>query len=223
MRGTGIAATLFLGTLPLAGCPPQVPARALQREPAFTPLFDGSTLSGWTPRGGKAEYRVEDGCIVGATRPNQPNSFLCTTAEYGDFILELEFKVDPDLNSGVQIRSQSLPEYHNGQVHGYQIEIDPSPRAWTGGIYDEGRRGWLAPLDQDAAARAAFKQGEWNSMRVEAKGDQICAWINGVPTARIRDSMTPRGFIGLQVHGVGADARERTVRWRSIRLRAINP
>lgn len=185
-------------------------------------LFDGKTLTGWVQRGGEAQYRVEDGAIVGATRPNQPNSFLCTTRDYSDFILELEFKVDPDLNSGVQVRSQSLPEYHNGQVHGYQIEIDPSPRAWTGGIYDEGRRGWLAPLDKNPGAQAAFKPGEWNSMRVEARADLIRAWINGIPTAEIHDSMTPRGFIGLQVHGVGSEAAERTVRWRGLRLRKLD-
>jgi len=211
-----------LAALALGGCTPRPPATpgAVVGE-GFAPLFDGRTLAGWVQRGGKAEYRVEDGCIVGASRPNQPNSFLCTEREYEDFILELEFKVDPDLNSGVQIRSQSLSAYHNGQVHGYQVEIDPSPRAWTGGIYDEGRRGWLVPVDKDPYARAAFKPGQWNRMRVEARGDLIRVWINAIQTAELHDSMTLRGFIGLQVHGVGADTRERTVRWRGIRIQPL--
>ncbi len=212
-----IAALLVLG-LALFGCAGHAPPHA---DDGSVPLFDGQSLAGWTQRGGKADYRVEDGAIVGATRPNQPNSFLCTTEEFGDFILTLRFKVDPDLNSGVQIRSQSLPAYHNGQVHGYQVEIDPSARAWTGGIYDEGRRGWLAPLDKEPAARAAFKPGQWNSMRIEARGDLIRAWINDIPTAAIHDSMTPRGFIGLQVHGGGTGA-ERTVRFRDIRLQRLD-
>ena len=77
-------------------------------------LFDGSTLDGWTQRGGKATYEVRDGMIVGTTAPNTPNSFLCTDKMYGDFELSLEFKVHPQLNSGIQIRSNSIPEKNNG-------------------------------------------------------------------------------------------------------------
>ena len=117
-------------------------------------LFDGKTLQGWVQRGGKAHYSVKDGAIVGSTVLNTPNSFLCTEKTYGNFILELDFKVDPELNSGVQIRSESLPDYHNGVVHGYQVEIDPSSRAWTGGIYDESRRGWLKDLEAPASSPA---------------------------------------------------------------------
>ena len=181
----------------------------------WRPLFDGKTLDGWTIRGGKAKYRVEDDAIVGTTIPGRtvgdkqvsgtPNTFLCTDKDYGDFILELEFKVDPGMNSGVQIRSNSYREYNNGRVHGYQVEIDPSDRAWTGGIYDEGRRGWLFNLDGKEDARKAFKQNEWNHFRVEARGDNIKTWVNGIPAADLTDSMTQRGFIALQVHGSKAE------------------
>ena len=75
-----------------------------------------------------------------------PNTFLATTKNYGDFILEFDFKIDDGLNSGVQLRSESKKDYQNGRVHGYQFEIDPSKRAWSGGIYDEARRNWLYPL-----------------------------------------------------------------------------
>src|SRR5687768_8851573 len=127
-----------------------VPAIA---EEKWTSLFDGNTLDGWTQHGGKAKYTVEEGCIVGRSVPNTANSFLCTNKEYGDFILEVEFKVDPKLNSGVQIRSQVFDEAREievegktkkvpaDRVHGYQVEIDPSDRAFSGGIYDEARRG----------------------------------------------------------------------------------
>jgi hypothetical protein len=206
----------------LAGC-------ASSRTPSadlhgvWIDLFDGSTLTGWTVRGGSAWFRVEDGQIIGATAPNSPNTFLCTDATFRDFELALEFKVDPGLNSGVQIRSESRPEYQNGRVHGYQVEIDPSQRAWTGGIYDEGRRGWLADLAGNTPAREAFRQGEWNALRVAAEGDRIRTWINGVPAADLRDGMTGEGFIALQVHGVGARAEPMEVRFRSIRLRPATP
>ncbi|MCB1061953.1 MAG: DUF1080 domain-containing protein [Verrucomicrobiae bacterium] len=189
-----------------------------QEAEKWTSLFDGETLDGWVQRGGEAKYRVEEGTIVGTTVPNTPNSFLCTEKEYGDFILELEFKVNREMNSGIQFRSQSLPDYKNGQVHGYQCEIDPSDRGWTAGIYDEGRRGWLNDLRNNRAARYAFQQMKWNQVRIEAVGDHLRTWINGVPAADLKDDMTPRGFIALQVHGVGDREESMEVSWRNIRI-----
>ncbi|MCB9846632.1 MAG: DUF1080 domain-containing protein [Phycisphaeraceae bacterium] len=189
--------------------------------PGFEPLFDGASLHGWTRRGGEAEYIVQDGAIVGRTRPNQPNTFLCTNRTYRDFVLELEFMIDPELNSGVQIRSESRSEYQDGRVHGYQIEIDPSTRAYTAGIYDEARRGWLVPLDHNERAQDAFRQGQWNRLRIEARGPEIRTWLNGVAAASLRDSLTPEGFIALQVHGVGDRQEPLEVRWKDIRIREI--
>ena len=181
-------------------------------------LFDGESLEGWKQLGGKADYQAEDGCIVGRSRPRTPNSFLCTKRDYSDFILDYEFKVDPRLNSGVQVRSLSHEGYENGRVHGYQIEIDPSPRSWTGGVFEEGRRGWLDNLADNAAARWAFRQGAWNRVRVIAIGPSIRTWLNGIPAADLIDDMNPTGFIGLQVHGVGGRRDELEVRWRGLRL-----
>lgn len=183
-------------------------------------LFDGKSLGGWIQRGGKANYRVEDGCIVGTTVRDTPNSFLCTTRDYANFILELEFKVDPTLNSGVQIRSESRPDFKDGRVHGYQVEIDPSPRAFTGGVYDEARRGWLFDLSKNEAARRAFRQNEWNRFRIEALGDTIRTWVNGVPAADLVDAMTDKGFIALQVHSSRSET-PLEVRWRHIRLHKL--
>ncbi len=203
------------------GCAGKQFESATAKESKWRSLFDGETLEGWVQRGGRAVYTAKDGQIIGTTRPDQPNSFLCTQEDFADFELVLEFKVDPRLNSGVQIRSQSLPDYQDGRVHGYQVEIDPSERAWTGGIYDESRRGWLAPLEGNEAARAAFAQDEWNRMRVLAVGNRIQTWINDVPTADLTDDATSSGFIGLQVHGVGDRATPLEVRWQRLRIREI--
>jgi hypothetical protein len=179
-------------------------------------LFDGRTLNGWVQRGGEAIYTVEDNCIVGKTVLNTPNSFLCTEKDYSNFVLTLDFKVDPGLNSGIQIRSNSKETYRNGRVHGYQVEIDPSERAWTAGIYDEARRGWLYDLKLNQAARNAFKQNEWNHLHIEAIGNHIRTWLNGVPAANLIDSLTSTGFIALQVHN--AKEKGLTVRWKNIRI-----
>lgn len=182
-------------------------------------LFNGKDLAGWTQLNGKASYQVENGEIIGTTVFGEPNSFLATTASYGDFIFELEFKLDDEMNSGIQFRSESKPAYQNGRVHGYQMEIDPSKRAWTGGIYDEARREWLYPMEYNVAAKTAYRKNSWNTCRIECIGNVIRTWINGVPTANLVDDMTPTGFIALQVHAVGKpEEAGKKIRWRNIRI-----
>ncbi|MEI6865306.1 DUF1080 domain-containing protein [Flavicella sp.] len=187
-------------------------------------IFDGKTLTGWSIIGGKATYEVKDDAIIGTSTMNTPNTFLISDKIYGDFILELDYKVDPKLNSGIQIRSNSITNYRNGRVHGYQIEIDPSERAWSGGIYDEARRGWLQTLDNNANAQKAFKQNDWNHYRIEAIGDTLKTWINGVPASYLIDDMTATGFIGLQVHSIGIDKEKNgtQVIWKNIKILTEN-
>jgi hypothetical protein len=209
------------------------PARAAD---GWVNLFNGRDLDGWEQHSGVAKYRVEDGCIVGTTVANTGNSFLCTKRPYGDFILEFEFKVAPDMNSGVQFRSEyytketeaavngKKKKFPADRVFGYQYEIDPSPRAYTAGIYDEARRGWLADLKDNPAAQKAFKQGDWNLARIECRGAHIQTWINGVKAADVKDSLTLKGIIGLQVHGIGDGTRKKPgeeIRWRNLRIKEL--
>jgi hypothetical protein len=181
-------------------------------------LMPTKKLEGWKQLGGEATYKLKDGVIVGTTVGQTPNSFLVTEKTYEDFILEFEVWVDPEINSGVQIRSNSLPEYQNGRVHGYQVELDPSPRAYSGGIYDEGRRFWLYPLSRNPKGSKAFRNGVWNKVRVEAIRRSIRTWVNGVQCANLTDDMTARGFIGLQVHSVKDELVGREIKWRNIRI-----
>ncbi len=186
--------------------------------PGWTPLFDGTSLKGWKQMGGAATYEVSSGEIVGKTVKGTPNSFLCTEREYANFELEYEVWVDPKLNSGVQIRSHSVGGYQNGRVHGYQIEIDPSERAWSGGFYEEGRRGWLFQ-PSSPRAKSAFKNGQWNRFKVWAHGDRFRTWVNGIPVTDTTDKMTQSGFIGLQVHS--HDTSGAVVKWRNLRIRDL--
>lgn len=198
-------------------------ASCKQQGPEWKDLFNGKNLDGWVKLNGTAEYRVEDDMIVGVSEMNTPNTFLATTETYGDFILEFDFKVDDGLNSGVQFRSLSLPEYNNGRVHGYQFEIDPSDRSWTGGVYDEARRGWIYPMNYSPEGENAFKKGEWNSARIEAIGNSIRTWVNGVECANLLDNTTTEGFIALQVHSINnEELAGKTVSWRNIRILTDN-
>ncbi|ULQ56996.1 DUF1080 domain-containing protein [Flavihumibacter rivuli] len=201
----------------------QLQAQGSSQKGQWVSLFNGKDLKGWKQLNGKAKYEVKDGAIVGTTVLNEPNSFLATEKDYQDFILELEFKVDSNMNSGIQFRSESRPDYQNGKVHGYQMEIDPSRRAWSGGIYDEGRRGWLYTLDYNEGAKKAFHNGEWNHYRIECIGNTVRTYVNGIAAAYLIDSLPTRGFIALQVHSIGKpEEAGRQIKWRNIRIQTAN-
>lgn len=202
---------------------------AAQTRSGWTDLFDGKSLDGWSKVAGAAEYKVENGVIVGATVPNTPNTFLITDKEYSDFVLELEVKIeDTSSNSGIQFRSHYDPAGNKGKgkVFGYQYELDPSSRQWTGGVYDEGRRDWLYPLSLHHAAQRLMKTGVYNKVRVECIGNDIKTWINGEPAAYVVDTMDRKGIIALQVHAIGKTGMAgKRIYWKNIRIKTkgLNP
>jgi len=230
--------TFLLGALLLS-----IPLTAAEKNPL--PLFNGKDLTGWTQKGGKAKYAVKDGTIIGTAVNGTPNSFLCTEKIYGNFILEYEYHCDNRLNSGVQIRSNVFEKdtaaklgndktrkIPAGRVHGYQVEIDPNKpdRMWSGGIYDEGRRGWLYPGQRGGDAKAftkvgqkTYKPSQWNKVRVECRGDSIKTWLNDVPRSNFKDDLTARGFIALQVHGIGGkkELAGAQVKWRNLQIKIL--
>jgi len=213
-KGYLLIGILFCGLF--SACQPE-------QEP-WVDLFNGENLDGWEQIGGVADYSAEEDAVVGTTVYDTPNSFLRTKELYSDFILEYEVKLSAETNSGVQIRSNSFPEFENGRTHGYQVEIDPSERAWTGGIYDEARRGWLHPLKDMPEAQTAYKHLEWNKFRVEAIGDTIKTWVNGIPVSHLDDDRTDKGFIALQVHSIySTDDVGIDIRWKNIRIITDNP
>jgi len=203
-------------------------------------LFDGKTLNGWSVHSGYASYSVEDGTIVGTAVKGSPNTFLCTDKQYGDFILEFDVKCDPKLNSGVQFRSliaeeptafifqdrEGKPRERSipiDRVYGYQVEIAAAATGTSGGVYDEARRAFfIDDIRDDPAASKAFKDNQWNKYRIECNGNSIKTSVNGVPCSDFRDSITARGIIGLQVHGLGRDFQPYQVRWRNIRIKELD-
>jgi len=182
-------------------------------------LITEKGLADFIQMGGEAGYMIEDGIITGTTVANTENSFLCTKQEYGDFILEFNIKADTAVNSGVQIRSHA---YLNGRVHGYQVEVDPSARAYSGGIYDEARRAWLNDLSGNEAGRMAYKPGEWNHYRIECFGNSTKTWINGTMCANLMDDADTSGFIAFQVHSINIKnkpwAEDVQIQWKDIRI-----
>ncbi len=207
-------------------------------EPGFTDLFNGKDLTGWKRVNGNGEYKIEDGQIVGFGENVKSNTFLRTEKTYKDFDFRFEMKFD-DLsgNSGMMFRGLQKPGA-DGRVHGYQCEHDNGKaRAWTAGLYDEARRGWLQPkknndakldTEADKEAQAAFtKQGQeimkwddWNEIRIVCKGKHIQIWLNGKERVDYTDEgkeFTPEGFFALQVHA----GKSCKVRWRNIRIKEL--
>ena len=201
-------------------------AAAADLEEGFTPLFDGQDLAGWVKRGGSAEYRVEDGCIVGKCVPNTPgNTFLCSAREFGNFILKLQYRFLEPGNSGVQFRSAARPEGDGERVYGYQYELTPDGNT-TGRIYDEGRRGhqfgviWLdayTPQERLDAAQATCQEGGWNDVEIQCVGPSIKTWLNGKLVVDMFDSFSLQGFFGLQIHA----GQSGSVAWRNIRVKDL--
>jgi len=195
---------------------------AQEKEAGWINLFDGKSLSGWKKVAGDAEYKIEDGAILGVTVPNTPNTFLISEKEYSDFVLELDVKIeDTSSNSGIQFRSQYDPAGNKGKgkVYGYQYELDPSSRRWTAGVYDEGRRDWLYPLALNASAQDMLMTGVYNKVRVECIGPIIRTWINNKPAASVVDAMDSKGVIALQVHSIGNPAMAgKKIYWKDIRI-----
>lgn len=189
-------------------------------------LFDGKTLNGWQKLAGDAKYTVENGMIVGTTVLNSGNTFLATKKEFQNFILELDIKIESlKGNSGVQTRSHFDPAGHEGKglVYGRQVEVDPSARKWSGGIYDEGRRQWLYPLTLNTKAQDAFKVKEFNHYKIECIGNEMKTWVNGIPVAYLVDSIDQKGFIALQVHQIGDEAEvNKKIYFKNIRIKTSN-
>lgn len=201
----------------------------LALEEGFTALYNSKDLSGWKKVNGNGEFKAEGECIVGIGKNVKKNTFLRTEKTYGDFDFRFEMKMD-DLsgNSGMMFRALQKPG-EDGRVYGYQCEHgNRKERAWTAGIYDESRRGWLFPKKGDKAAEKAFtEQGQklikwdgWNQIRILCQGNHIQIWLNGEPRVDFTDSgkdATPEGFFGLQVH----NGKSCNVRWKNLRIKEL--
>jgi len=181
----------------------------------FQPLFDGESLNGWMNPFDHGKAEVVDGEIH---LTGHPKFFLVTENTYGDFILEVDVNVPVGGNSGIQFRCHY--EKNNNvktKLWGYQAEVDTKPRKWSGGLYDEGRRKWLNPLEGQSKKQNAFNNGEWNTYRIEANGDHIRIFVNDILTTDYRDPVDLTGHIALQHHG----EEGLTYRFRNIRLKDL--
>ncbi len=232
------AAEVDFGETDFPTAHPEIPPNAgdLPSLETHERLFNQTDLSGWIPRGGTSRFETLNGELIGTCIEGSPSTYLCTKRTYRNFDLHLEYFVDASMNSGVQVRTQVAAKdtpfrkpngkkrvLKQGAVYGYQVELEATDRRWSGGIYDQSRRGWLQDLEHNPSGRLASDSGKWNQLRVLATEGRIQTWINGIPTADLRDDTDAEGVIGLQVHGAGrhADRIGSQVRFRKLWIREL--
>ncbi|MFC3122881.1 3-keto-disaccharide hydrolase [Agaribacter flavus] len=194
-------------------------ANSYGKHSEWRQLFNGDDLSQWMLVHGNVPFTVEDGAIVGRTVAGIPTRYLTTKDQFGDFILELDMYNKNGANSGIQFRSVTTAPFYDG-LTGYQLEVDPSNRSWTGGIYFEGVGEWRHTPIFNPECQNAWHQDTWNTLRIEAKGYEQKTFVNGVLCSYLFDHYLTKGHIGLQVHSVGDDPSMDglATRWRNIRI-----
>lgn len=177
----------------------------------FVPLFNGKDLSGWKINGTEKWY-VENGELVSESGPDKGYGYLTTEKPYKNFIITLDFKQEANGNSGVFIRSS----VEGTKVSGWQVEVAP-PGMHTGGIYESYGRGWL--IQPKAEDEKALKYGQWNTMKIEVKNDEVTSWLNGKQMVTYKDDKIGEGtgVIALQIHDGGGIK----VKWKNIKIKEL--
>jgi quinoprotein glucose dehydrogenase len=254
--GSGKNATRSGDSIIAFALPEDAGQQASEKKPSadgWIQLFDGFTLNGWVHMNGAHRFSVEDGAIVGRTVESSAsmNSFLCTLREFDDFELELETAIDRITNSGIQIRSKVRPlqgtgrgfESAAGRVNGPQVEIRRSYKGQpaTGLLYGEALgTNWLSSQQKIDGGHPHFIDEGWNRLRIVARGPRLQTYVNGNLVEDLVNEDVykthPKGFIGLQIHGISkrelelpihAASRVTTsqplvIKWRNIRIRPLS-
>ncbi len=194
-------------------------------------LFNGSNLTGWKIVGSKGNVIIRDGAITCNMVVNTiEHTFICSQEKYTDFILEMDVKTDSIYNTGILIRcvdAQKNVDSTRVRLYGYQIKIDPTPRRWTGGIFDDYGKTWhwFYSLANDPRAMGAYSIGQWNHFRIEAIGSGIRVWVNGIPTANMINKKYTKGYIAIKIHALGDKPEQEKIfgQFKNIRIIKKNP
>jgi hypothetical protein len=193
-------------------------------------LFNGRDYTGWKLVGpaNLASASIEDGAMVLRQRVNTAeHTFVTSTEKYGDFILELDLRDDPGFNSGILLRAVDASADAKVRLNAYQVKIDNTPRAWTGGVFDDFGDSWrwLHDLADNEAGRAAFKLGEWAHFRIECIGNTVKVWVNGIPTTHLVDEKYREGRIAFKIHSLGDKPNDtrNVIRFKNIRIISAQP
>ncbi|HLH53675.1 MAG TPA: DUF1080 domain-containing protein [Verrucomicrobiae bacterium] len=197
---------VMLAGLNFVSCSP--PARASE-ESGLAPIFNGKDLSGWQVPDPNPFWRVEDGILVGENDAAKKGHVLYTTKAYKNFIIELEARWSVEIDSGIMLRQPELQ---------MQIGISRSLKTdMTCSFYTNGKEKYPEP-GRAKNLEKFLKPGDWNKIRLEAKGDHFTVWLNGEKVTDYKDVRYPNPYaIGLQIH----PGLVMKIEFRNIKLREL--
>jgi len=205
-------------------------------EEGYQSLFNGKDLTGWD--GNPELWSVQDEAITGVSDGSlKQNQFISWTGgNVSDFELKLEFRMEGKSNSGVQYRSQRMPDIGPWVVGGYQADIHPAPK-FTAMLYEERGRGILAERGQKVTINKEGKKevsalpgtfesvdlSQWHELVIKCEGTHLIHQLDGVTVVDINDAQEPgrdlEGVIAFQLH-VGPPMK---AQFRKIRLKSLKP
>jgi len=177
---------------------------------SLTPIFNGKDLAGWQVPDPNPFWRVVDGVLIGENDPAKTGDVLHTKKAYKDFIIEMEARWSGEIDSGIMLRQPELQ---------LQIGVSRSlKKDMTCSFYTNGKEKY-PEAGQAKNLEKLLKPGEWNKIRLQAKGDLFTAWLNGEKVVEYKDGRYPNAYpIGLQIH----PGLVMKIEFRNIRLKDLD-
>jgi hypothetical protein len=198
MKSRSSAGALLLFLAAIVGCS--------AAEPKLKPLFNGKDFSGWKSEGSTEFWRIENGVLIGENNAAKKGNYLWTEKEYTDFVLEFDVRWKGYTDTGIEVRKPKIQ---------LQLGISGSLKVdMSGSFYTGGKPAYPEAGQAKMAAKLMKPEGEWNTFRVQAKGNTFTCWINGTKASEFTDArFSGAAPLGLQIHpNVAMKAEYRNVK-----------
>ncbi|MEQ1860368.1 MAG: DUF1080 domain-containing protein [Chthoniobacteraceae bacterium] len=180
-------------------------------EPNFAPLFNGKDLTNFKADGATPFWRVEDGVLIGENDAAKKGNYLLTQKEYRDFIIEFDVRwkspTERGIDTGIEMRKPNIQ---------LQLGVSGSLRVDMSGSWYTGGKERYPEAGQAKEAKKLMKpEGEWNTFRIQAKGDTFTCWINGKKASEYTDpKFSGAAPLGFQIHS----AVEMKCEYRNVKI-----
>ncbi len=167
-------------------------------EPNLAPLFNGKDFANFKAEETKEFWRIENGVLVGENNAALKSNYLWTEKSYGDFVLEFDVRwkatTDRGVDTGIEMRSPKI-QLQLGTSGSLRVDM-------SGSFYTGGKPAYPEEGQAKEAKTLMHPEGEWNTFRIQAKGDTFSCWINGKKASEYKDpKFSGAAPLGFQIHG----------------------
>jgi hypothetical protein len=199
-RSAMIAAALFLAAS----------LQGVAAEPKLVPLFNGKDLTNFKAEDSKAFWRAENGILIGENDAAKKGNYLWTQKDYGDFVIEFDVrwttKTERGVDTGLEMRKPHIQ---------LQLGVSGSLRVdMSGSFYTGGKPAYPEAGQAKEAKKLMKPEGQWNTFRIQAKGNTFTCWINGKKASEYTDpKFSGAAPLGFQIHpGVDMKCEYRNIK-----------